>query len=237
MDTNFWNEENLIAARQYVADALTGAGLVTGKVDNPVQHPEVVRYFDAYIQQGGQHIKKYETLDSFKAAFDEFVLSVGRVNTPVSDTLTIGMSITRNYGPVSIGFNMSADFVHDGSAASRAAAARWLDGAIKDMADTWERENISTASRGSSSAPQQSVASETLEGVLEHAFENEQHRFRFKAGRWEKYGVPVYKEAYELAGLGENTPMGRVGDYRATIEYGGDGKPKRAVALENLTAF
>lgn len=233
-----WTDDLRLAAWQHMGRALAAAGVIDGVPDLAHKHPDVLAMYGKFTAQGGAPIVEHESPQAFTKAFDAWLDEVAVHVQPVGNTFECRVSMTRHYGPLSVEFSLAHTFAALPGQAAHHAAVRYLNAAVKGMASEWERENLTgavSAGRETANNNQPTVQAEKITGVLEHNVEAGKHRWRIKGGRFTKFGVPVYSEALTAAGLTDKDPVGAIGEFDAVIEFGGDGKPKRAVALVALT--
>lgn len=70
--------------------------------------------------------------------------------------------------------------------------------------------------------------------AIVHGFDKGKHQVKVKGGEFQQFGVPIYKEALEAAGLTEDSYP--VGEHKVSgwmwVHFKPDGKPKKVLKLE-----
>lgn len=127
--------------------------------------------------------------------------------------------IGRDYGPISVSFGIEMDAADDYYQAALEAERRVV-AALQD----WERRNLPAAA-AAQAAPQK----EDNDRVVGELVLNEEGKWKLKTARYNKWGVPVYRDALPDGLCNVNKP-GNYGFVEARVVMDGD-RPIRAVDL------
>lgn len=171
-----------------------------------------------------------ENLVSFKSWLaTNPTVEVGSAITPVNITVTMTLPVGKD------GANLQLSLSAIPSGDLQAAYIEAYDELVEAMSGFRAKRfsgGIANGSNGAGNAPSPSTERIHISMVRVES-KNGKNYYRAVGGRWTKYGVPVWKEVWEAAGIdparysGGDNPV----NFDAELALGADGKPEKVTRI------
>lgn len=207
----------------------------------PYINEQVVAHQDlqlrALLVDFGRGLTEFDTQSAAIQAWVDFL----RTATPIVDTSTdeeITLTRSHNFGAVSVTVGITRR-VDASTASRRAASFEYLDKVLEAELERWLRRNAAQVAGGSAGGGQNVSGSDYIEEpvtAIRHEYSNNKHLYKLVTPKYQKHGVPIYKEVLPELGFDGKIPLGETPlDGRvAKILMRSNGNPKKVVGIRRV---